>query len=476
MRSILLRALAVSTMGMLAVFVLGGASAPKPMTSTLEPDKIAICSVSDVKGKTSPCGCHVPKGGLARQASFMDSIRTQYGQLYFVDNGGFFPEDDLHQDAGWFLMDAYKLLGVDAVGVADRDLRFGLGFLRENARSRKLPIVCANLIEKKTGKTAFPASIVVQHGGVKVGFFGLVSDKADLGPSRDSLQATDPAAATRTTIADLRKKGAQVVVALSNLGKAEGEDLCTVVDGIDVMILGRNVPLIQKGRLIKTTLAVYGGEQGQNMARTLLTLDAQRKVSAREADVYVLGPQIPDKPEVLQMVKDFEDALNEKLRKAQKQDAAEATLASAENNPDHFVGAAMCERCHKAEAEQWRTTAHARAWQTLVDNKKDADPDCIQCHVVGFRKPGGFVSAALSPTMANVQCESCHGVGTQHEAFKAKTTPVTEATCRQCHNETTSPEFSFAVFEPHILHQVPASLPPLPQNPGMKKALGADSH
>src|SRR5438093_12410529 len=45
----------------------------------LQPDKLVILSTTDVKGTTSPCGCHIPKGGLSRRAGLADSIRAQYG-------------------------------------------------------------------------------------------------------------------------------------------------------------------------------------------------------------------------------------------------------------------------------------------------------------------------------------------------------------------------------------------------------------
>jgi 2',3'-cyclic-nucleotide 2'-phosphodiesterase (5'-nucleotidase family) len=105
-------------------------------------------------------------------------------------------------------------------------------------------------------------------------------------------------------------------VALANLGKVPGEEMCTEVEGLDVMILGRDVPLIQNGRMIGTTLAVYGGEQGQYMARTLVTLDAGRKVTAREAGVFMLGPQIPDQAAMTEMVKGFQSAMDRKKRES----------------------------------------------------------------------------------------------------------------------------------------------------------------
>ncbi len=403
----------------------------------------------------------------------MDSLKAQYGQVFLVDAGGYFAEDDLHKDAAWFIQQVMVLLGADAVGVGERDLRYGIAYLTENARANKLPVVCANLVYKATSKPVFPASVVVQKGGVKVGFFGLITDKGDLGPARDSLTALEPAGAARRAIADLRKRGATVVVALSTLGRTEGEDLCTAVDGIDVMIVGRNTPLIQQGRLIKATLAVYGGEQGQYVGRTVVTLaPGGKKVASSAAEVIELGPALPDKPEIQSLVKQFEDNLNERTRKVEKEQAAQRALTSAENNPDRYVGVAVCERCHKAETEQWKTTAHARAWKTLVDAKKENDADCVSCHVVGYKKPGGFQSIVITPAMSNVQCENCHGMGTQHEAYTTSPRRVTEATCGQCHTASNSPAFSFAVYQPHILHHVPATLPPLPQNRGMKPSPG----
>ena len=70
---------------------LGAAPAKAPV---LEPDKLIILSMTDVHAETSPCGCSTPRGGIARRASFADSMRTSYGQILLVDNGGFFPIDE----------------------------------------------------------------------------------------------------------------------------------------------------------------------------------------------------------------------------------------------------------------------------------------------------------------------------------------------------------------------------------------------
>ncbi len=394
-----------------------------------------------------------------------------------MDNGGFFPEqvDSLYRDRAWFLMDGMVLLGTDAVGLSEKELRYGRGWLMSQLKRSRLPMTTANVWDKGTKKTLLPPYLMLKKGGVQVGVFSLTSDKVDLGPSRDSLTLEEPSKAATRVVAELRKKGAQVIVLLSQLGKVESEDLVTAVDGIDVLIAGRNVPLIQKGRMIKNTVACYGGEKGQNLGRTIVTLGSNKRMQTGENDVFVLGPEVKEKAEILQMVKSFNDAFNDKMRKLEKARAAQAQLQTGgegqgqKPSVDHYVGSEVCQRCHQPEHQQWLTTSHARAWQTLVDIRKESTPDCVPCHVVGYHQPGGFKTADDAPKLGNVQCENCHGMGTQHEAMPTHAAKVTEATCRTCHTPSTSPAFDFAVFQPHIVHKTPATLPPLPPNPAKEK-------
>lgn len=382
-----------------------------------------------------------------------------------VDDGGFFPDDSLHIDYSWFLMDGMKLLGTDAVGLSDRDLKFGLAYLRAQIKRTQLPMVCANLIEKRTKLPALDPYLIKTIGNAKVGVLGLMSDKVDLGPARDSLAVQEPQMVAKRLIPEMRKKGATVIVLLSQLGKVESEDLVTAVDGVDAVIIGRNVPMLQKGRLIKNTITCYGGEQGQNIGRTIITLGAGGKVVSGENETFVLGPEVGEKPEVASLVKDFEDKFNEKLRKVEMQRAAETAAKGGQDTPDRFIGTEVCQRCHVAESDQWKTTKHAHAWQTLVDAKKDATPDCQPCHVIGFQKPGGFTGVSAAQTkMVDVGCENCHGMGSQHEAFATMPRKVTEETCLSCHTSSNSPTFNYATYLPHVMHKFSGKLPDLPKH------------
>jgi hypothetical protein len=368
-----------------------------------------------------------------------------------VDNGGYFPETDAQQDYAWFLIDAMKMLGTDVVGTSEKELRFGAGFLTYHLKRAKLEEISSNLYFKPTKKPLLSPYSLKTVGGVKVGVFSVMSDKVDLGPARESLYVEEPVSVAKRMVAELRRKGANVVVALSELGKVESEDLAAAVEGVDVVIAGRNVPMVNKGRLVKNTVITYDGEQGQNMGRTIVTLGPRKVPTARESEVFVLLPEVGENAEVGKTVKQFEDAYNERMRKAQKESAVQQ--AALTQNQDRYLGSEVCIRCHQQEGEQWKGTAHARAFQTLVDAKKESDEDCISCHVVGYKQPGGFLGSVDSPQMKNVQCESCHGMGTQHDVYSSKPRPVTEQTCTQCHEGDNDPSWNYAAKLPMVLHR-----------------------
>ena len=349
-------------------------------------------------------------------------------------------------------MDAKVLLGTDAVGAGEKELRYGYSFLKANIERSGLPVVCSNLFLKKSGKPALTPYVIKKVGNVKVGIFGLMSDKVSYGPSTDSLRVEEPAAAAKRVVAEMRKKGATVTVLLSQLGKVDSEDLVAAVPGIDALIVGHASSLLMKGRMIKNTVACYGGEKGQHIGRTIITLDPKGGQATAESDVFMLGPEVGERAEIAKLVKAFEDGHNEKLRKLQKERAAEAQKNKAPENPDRYLGADLCIRCHQSEGEQWKTTSHAVAWKTLTDGGNDTKPECIGCHVVGYRKAGGFQTVADAPKLANVQCENCHGMGTMHESFANPKKTVTEQTCVECHQGENDAHWNWQTKRALIVH------------------------
>ena len=89
----------------------------------------------------------------------------------------------------------------------------------------------------------------------------------------------------------------------------------------------------------------------------------------------------------------------------------------------------VCEKCHYVQYKSWEQQPHAKAFESLkpgkrievkratnLDPMKDytEDEECLKCHTTGYGKPDGFVSLKKTPAMTNVQCESCHGPGSEY--------------------------------------------------------------
>lgn len=85
-------------------------------------------------------------------------------------------------------------------------------------------------------------------------------------------------------------------------------------------------------------------------------------------------------------------------------------------------------------------TAHARAYQSLVDLGQQENPTCLECHVTGYGEEGGWVSITETPELAEVGCESCHGPSREHKMnvnVRGLDPPVSMSAtvCVKCHND-----------------------------------------
>ncbi len=382
----------------------------------------------------------------------MDSTRIKYGDAVVVDGGDWAPDPAKpHEDAKFaFQLETMGLMGYDAAGIGERELGFGYEKLLAMAAKSKTPLISSNIIDKKTGKTAFKPYVIVKKGGLKVGIFSVLGPKIELPANAgEKITIDDPISTAQKMVTELRKQ-ADVVVALTHLGRVEGEDLAAQVPGIDVVVLGHHPGFVAQGRRVNSSITVASGEQGQNIGMTKLTLDG-KKVTDLNSETLILLPEVGERADIAKLAKDFEDAQNARLQKEQQQSQLQDTKQQHPSG-DQYVGSETCMSCHKAQYEQWQSTQHAHAFATLQRVQKDATPECVQCHVVGFQRPSGYVNATSTAKLMNVGCESCHGFGTRHAMFEKNGGKVAEAVCITCHQGANDPGWNYAAKLPRVSH------------------------
>jgi len=201
------------------------------------------------------------------------------------------------------------------------------------------------------------------------------------------------------------------------------------------MILQSGAKGMQLGRL---NLQLLPGREGQWTARS-----SARGGEARVFDwtLVPLNTSLPDHPALSVLLERHREQLRARNLAEQASTPPPVTTPA-------YVGAAACGRCHPAQLRQWAASKHARALAALERKRQELNPECIPCHVTGYRDSGGFRLGQKSGVdMGNVQCEACHGFGREHRAKGKIRGTVAESICRRCHGVENSPTFK---YEPYL--------------------------
>ncbi len=183
-----------------------------------------------------PCACpSSPEGGVSRRATILKALRAAGPDVVSVEAGSIFgsgPQDSNRQNAEMdrsrteFYLKALGAMQYDALLVSAQEYAFGKKFL---ARYEKdLAFVSSNMEGFKR------ASVLKDLGWIKVGIVGLTDDPAGHGAAGWQ----PPERVLARSVADLKKRGAGLVILLSRLTPVQDKELLKNVSGIDVVING----------------------------------------------------------------------------------------------------------------------------------------------------------------------------------------------------------------------------------------------
>lgn len=160
----------------------------------------------------------------------------------------------------------------------------------------------------------------------------------------------------------------------------------------------------------------------------------------------------PDEPGVYSMTVIVTDARNVGIG---NKNVAVATYIPADS--PYYRGATYCATCHNGgiggdQYAAWSQHHHAEALESLEEIGFGSNPACLPCHTVGAHglnaapelDNGGYDETAVE-RLAGVQCESCHGPGSDHPAGDTLGVTVGEtmaaSLCGQCHTDEHHPTY-----------------------------------
>ncbi len=409
---------------------------------------LTVIYSGNLDGELEPCGCSDEGnlGGIKRRTTILDDIRDQSPDAVVVSAGGLITSagtNDFLKSV--YILKAFSMLNYDAIGVQWQDLNYGASLATQN----KLPWVASNWIESDFARSR---TITRTIGGnnIVIQFFTWLDPESsptrqmpggkpvvydDIGKLADQLRAA-------------KKQQALTVLTAALPLEVLQEQL--MLDAVDILVVRAAYEVYGEPKKVGNTLVLEPGSRGMRLGRLELSLE-KNHIKSWKHEIISMPGSVPDAPRM----SGWYDEYNAKV----KEDYLERVelRKQRESGESPFIGEEQCKTCHAKQHAIWQESQHAIAFEDLEAVKKSFDPECIQCHVVGFNKSGGYVDLNITPHLMNVQCENCHGAGKEH-ALSGGKKPVAnknwpkEQMCGQCHVQKHSPSFQLDQYWPKIAH------------------------
>jgi len=212
---------------------------------------LTLIYTSNTLGEVESCGCPEAgdAGGLGRRSYYIDTVRKESKNLLVLDGGdtlvlSFFEKESERQKArkrAEVVLKIYEKLGYDALNIGDTDLGLGVEYLRTLQKKSKIPLLSANLKEKKTGRLIFKSHLFKEVDGMRIGIIGLLTP--DIYPfiqkELKSYLVEDPIKAALETI-NRSLADCDQIIALAHLNPSEIESLAEKVPQISIIIGGND--------------------------------------------------------------------------------------------------------------------------------------------------------------------------------------------------------------------------------------------
>jgi hypothetical protein len=414
---------------------------------------------------------------LARRVSYIKLFKERFNKVpaLLVDSGNVFAEDrtkhgDTRVDGvakNEWMLKAQDQFHVDVVNLSAGDLTYYGKALTKAELARKSashPVfkrfVSANIKSDSPDFVTPPPFMVREVPQVnsskplRVAFIGL----SEISPTPlPGIKIADPIESAKRVVPEA-KRNAEIIIVLARLRIDLAARLAREVPGIDVIITGTGeifTPSFKMGE----TLLTFTPLESRMVGELRFYKIEQGKFTYRDRFI-TLDEGVADDAEALQLVNGAKEAKSNAYKSAQA--LLVEFLSSVKTRPAwtpekarlkpasgaEYISAAACAQCHTDQYVKWSNSKHARATDGLMHNKDDFDASCLQCHATGG-------SAKQLPTYTAVQCESCHGPGSNHALNPGKgygKVMNLKSACLNCHTQQTSPNFDLQAAWLQVKH------------------------
>jgi len=230
--------------------------------------------------------------GFSTVKSLKDELEAQGQIVFLVDDGDFLQGTSYATiTTGQASVDVMNEVGYDLATIGNHEFDYTFDTMIERTSQLDFPVICSNLVYSSTGENVYPEYTVIEKGGIKLGFFGLLTTETvkttKAGNMGDS-EVTDPIEAAERMVSLLEGMDVDYIVALGHIGVArslpvQSDQICEAVSGIDLFIDGHSHTVMEDGKVSdgsielipSDTLIVSAGCYNKHVGMVTVSSDGQ---------------------------------------------------------------------------------------------------------------------------------------------------------------------------------------------------------
>jgi len=221
-------------------------------------------------------------GGVSMLSGYIDKVRREEANTLYCIAGDMFRGSVIDSEfKGLSTIEIMNAIAPDVVTLGNHETDYGIAHLLFLEKCAKFPIINANLFIKSNYARLFKPQIVLEVGGMKILFIGILTEEvmaqakseAVIGSFVDIHEAAQEVGkicnAYNATDIDL-------TVLLTHIGFEEDKKLAAQLDpawGVDIIVGGHSHTFIEEPAVVNDILIVQAGTGTDQIGRFDLTID-----------------------------------------------------------------------------------------------------------------------------------------------------------------------------------------------------------
>ena len=438
----------------------------------------------ELDGYIEPCGCtgkENQKGGLSRRQNFLTALKSEGWPVVAVDLGGLVKRFGRQAEVKYqSIADGLRQMGYSGIGFGPADLRLPAEELVAAVApvgNEPTPFLSANVGLLGLDANITPRFRVVEIGGLRIGITSVLGNSKSGDIRNAAIEVTAAEAALQEVVKLMQPGLCDHYVLLSWGNPEEARSLAKSFPQFDIVVTAggadeppSKLPVLENGaRLVEL------GHKGMFAVTIGFFNNKDDPLKSQRVPLDARWGE----------AEDMIDLLATYQRQLESLGLTGLGLSPVRHQTGRrFAGSDACADCHTYAYEVWEDSSHSYALTTLEDQepRRDGDPECLSCHVVGWAPQrfepfeGGFLSMQKTPHLAHNGCENCHGPAAAHAAVErgdvraslterdrlreelamSINTPESKqkviSNCLECHDLDNSPEFDFEDYWPSVDH------------------------